>query len=189
MLIHLNGMPGVGKLSVAHILAKRLSAHLVDNHALISAAHASGYPSGSKDLSRVLHTLNDFIYAELVKNHTLKHLVMTNALTNENASDVVRFADVEKLAHKRNEPFFPVLLNCDQEENCRRVIAHGRADKKKLTDPNTLRQIHQQYTMIHPLQHPNHITVDTTNLSPDQTVDIIVTQIQKLLPHQPPRHA
>lgn len=48
MLIHINGMPGVGKLTVAGMLAGKFGMHLVDNHSLINAAYASGFPHGSE---------------------------------------------------------------------------------------------------------------------------------------------
>ena len=40
MIIHINGWPGLGKLTVARIVAERLCAHLVDNHVILNPALA-----------------------------------------------------------------------------------------------------------------------------------------------------
>lgn len=40
MIIHLNGYPGVGKLTVGRILARRLGGRLLDNHAIYDVAFA-----------------------------------------------------------------------------------------------------------------------------------------------------
>jgi broad-specificity NMP kinase len=38
VIVHLNGWPGVGKLTVARLLAPRLQARLIDNHLLHDVA-------------------------------------------------------------------------------------------------------------------------------------------------------
>ena len=38
MIVHINGWPGVGKLTVAREVARRLSARLLDNHTLHDVA-------------------------------------------------------------------------------------------------------------------------------------------------------
>ncbi len=35
MIIHLNGMPGTGKLTIARLVAQELEGRLVDNHSII----------------------------------------------------------------------------------------------------------------------------------------------------------
>ena len=40
MMIHLNGYPGVGKLTVGRLLAQRLGGRLLDNHAMYDVAFA-----------------------------------------------------------------------------------------------------------------------------------------------------
>ena len=39
-IIHINGWPGTGKLTVGRLLAERLGARLVDNHTLLNPAEA-----------------------------------------------------------------------------------------------------------------------------------------------------
>ena len=40
MIIHLNGLPGVGKLTIARELALRLGAHVLDSHSIYNVALA-----------------------------------------------------------------------------------------------------------------------------------------------------
>ena len=40
MIIHINGFPGVGKLTIAKILAEKLGARLLDNHSIYNVALA-----------------------------------------------------------------------------------------------------------------------------------------------------
>ena len=112
MLIHLNGMPGVGKLTVAQILADRLSAHLIDNHSIINAAYVPGHAHGSDGYLRTLQALNTLLYQELNRPDAPKNLIFTNALATEYGPDAERFQAVVDLATQRGDHFVPVLLSC-----------------------------------------------------------------------------
>jgi cytidylate kinase len=38
MILHINGWPGVGKLTIGKIIAKKLKGRLLDNHAIYNVA-------------------------------------------------------------------------------------------------------------------------------------------------------
>src|SRR4051794_30771602 len=40
LIVHINGWPGTGKLTIARILARRLDAKLLDNHTLLNPAES-----------------------------------------------------------------------------------------------------------------------------------------------------
>lgn len=185
MLIHLNGMPGVGKLTVAQILADRLSAHLVDNHSIINAAYVPGHAHGSDGYVRTLKALNTLLYQELTRPDAPKNLIFTNALANEFGEDRERFQAVFDLAQQRGDAFVPVLLWCDLEENLRRVVSPDRKLKKKLTKPDILKTTYEKYTIIHPNDHPNQIRIDTTDKTPEQTAQIIIDHVAQFIAPSP----
>lgn len=195
MIIHFNGYPGTGKLTIAQILAKRLGAHLVDNHAVINTVYAAGHQHASPGYLDFYMALFTSVCQELRGNKAISHILMTNALANEIPRDIDKFMQIKELAAQRQEPFIPVLLHCSREENIRRVVAPSRAEKKKLTNSDILKTImDEKYTIYHPDDHPYNLRLDTTHLSPDQASDEIFNHIQKLglnhvpLPSHPASH-
>lgn len=181
MLIHINGMPGVGKLTVGRMLAEKFGMHLVDNHSLINASYAAGFPHGSEGYLRSLLGITKVVYSELASNRDVQHIIMTNCLAYEYAPDPERFSAIEKLASDRKECFIPILLSCSQEENRRRIISPERKSKQKLMNPDAVESFHQKYTMIHPINHPNQLEINTSDLSIEQTFDRISNHVQTFL--------
>ncbi len=186
MLIHLNGMPGVRKLTVAQILSDRLSTHLIDNHSIINAAYVPGHAHGSDGYFRTLQALNTLLYKELTRPDAPKDLIFTNALANEYSEDRERYQAVFNLAQQRSDDFMPVLLSCDLDENLRRVVSPDRRLKQKLTKPDILKTTHEKYPIIHPDDHPNQIRIDTTHNTPDQTAQIILDHVARVMVLSPP---
>lgn len=181
MLVHINGTPGAGKLTVAAMLAETLGMHLVDNHSLINAAYAAGFAHGTDSYLRTLAEITHIVYRELAGNRGVSHLIMTNCLAAEFGPDPARFAAVEKLALDRQEDFVPVLLTCSQEENKRRIVSPGRKSRRKLMDAGLLASFYQTYTMIHRAGHPNQLELDTTELSAEQTAAVLSAHVRERL--------
>lgn len=177
MLIHINGMPGVGKLTVARALAEQLDMHLVDNHSLINAAYAAGFARGSDGFLRSLSDITRIVYRGLAENSGVLHIIMTNCLAAGYSPDPERFAAVEQLALDRKEPFVPVLLTCSQDENMRRIVSFERKGRQKLVDAGLLASYYLSWTMIHPGSHPNQLALDTTHLSVEQTAAAIADHL------------
>src|ERR1700710_1960627 len=109
MIIHINGMPGVGKLTVAQILAQKLPARLIDNHRLIDAATTCS-EHGSPTYARVLEKITNIVFEGLRTLPPGEIMIFTNALANELPEDIARFDKCRQLAISRNEAFFAVLL-------------------------------------------------------------------------------
>jgi cytidylate kinase len=181
MLIHINGMPGVGKLTVARMLAEKFGMHLLDNHSLINAAYAAGFAHGSDGYLRTLGEISKVIYGELAANKDIRHVVMTGCLAYEYGPDPERFAKIEKLAADRQESFVPIHLSCSQDENRRRIVSPDRKSKQKLMNADMVETLHRKYTMIHPADHPHQTEIDTSDLSAEQTFAKISNHIQRFL--------
>ncbi len=171
MIVHLCGMPGVGKLTVARALSARLSGRLLDNHLFVDLACA--VVGRSADYMPLLRELTECCYERLRLRNPPEPLVFTNALAAEYPEDVARLEALRGLAQDLARPFVPVLLTCALEENERRLVAESRALKGKLRDVDVLRDIFAASTPAHLPEHPNALVLDTTQLAPEQAADRI----------------
>jgi hypothetical protein len=90
VIIHINGWPGVGKLTVARLLVEQLDARLVHNHLMVNPAEAvfgrgAGY-------ARLLGRLRDVMYDEMASAAPGQRFVLTDALERDSelSEDVFR---------------------------------------------------------------------------------------------------
>jgi thymidylate kinase len=148
LIMHINGWPGCGKLTIARLLAKQLGARLVDNHALINPAECLFARNDANywPLRKAVRALA-FEYAARLAPGT--PLVFTDALADI-ASDRAVFDDCLELASKRGAKLIAVVLECEEEENLRRLTAGGRAEQLKLTDEKVLRDLRAKYRLLRP---------------------------------------
>jgi hypothetical protein len=165
VLVHINGWPGCGKLTIARLLAQQLNARLIDNHTLINPADAllrrddpSYWP-----MRRAVRSL---VFEYAVRLPFDVPLVCTNAL-GDIESDRAHFAEYRALASARNAKLIPVTLECELEENVRRLSAAGRAELLKLTDVEILRDARRSYELYRPNDLPS-VDLDVTRLAPEQ---------------------
>lgn len=161
MIIHINGMPGVGKFTVAKLLAEKLNARLIDNHLLIDLVLTICERGSAKYIS-MLKKLMDVVLEQIAENPN-QTFIFTNALAAEFAEDKERFDQIRCFAEKHEIPFVQILLNCDLGENKKRIVSENREAKGKLIDADELEKL-QKYTIYHP---PTEFSfeIDSTNLS------------------------
>jgi thymidylate kinase len=177
-IIHINGWPGCGKLTIARLLTRRLDGKLLDNHTLLNPAEA-------------LFERSDPLHGSLrreVRACVLDHaarlppgipLVLTDALSDD-AADQSFFDDYRALASKRGARLIGVVLDCDQEENIRRLTSPGRSELHKLTRPDFLRHLRASYQLLRP-QGVDLIDIDVSTLSADEAA----SRIEQALPASP----
>lgn len=176
MIIHFNGMPGVGKRTVAEILAKKINAHLIDNHLLIDLVLAI-CERGSQEYLSMLKRIMDVVLEQIAEIPS-QTFIFTNALVAESAGDIERFEQIRLFAQNNEIHFVQILINCDLEENKLRIVSENRKSKGKLMDADELEKL-QKYTIYHP---PNEfaIRIDTTNLSAQAVSEQIRNYIEKI---------
>lgn len=180
MLIHINGFPGVGKLTVARELEKLTGGRLIDNHAIINLAYLAT-EHGTPEFFDLHKNLTIALYKTLseTKGHDL--LIFTNAQAAELPEDIDRFNRIKNLATARNETLVPVVLTCEAEENKKRVVSAERAERKKLTNATILEGMLQNYTPYTP-DHPNTLTLDVTHRSALEAALLIKQHCDSLRP-------
>lgn len=133
MIIHLNGWPGVGKLTIARLLRDRLGGRLLDNHTVYNVAFALT-TFRSSEFYMAARAVRDVAFECALAVPPDIPLIMTNAISN---SDWGRenWEAVRALARRRNVRLFAVTLFCDEAEQARRMASAERSYLGKLTDP------------------------------------------------------
>src|SRR5262245_44240671 len=107
-IIHVNGWPGCGKLTIARFLTRRLNGKLLDNHTLLNPAEALF------DRSDPLHGSLRRQVRACVLDHAARlppsiPLVLTDALSDD-ATDQAMFDDYRILASRRGTRLIAVVL-------------------------------------------------------------------------------
>jgi thymidylate kinase len=173
-IIHINGWPGTGKLTVGRLLAKRLSARLVDNHTLLNPAEALFSRSDPLHAS-LRRQIRQAVFDHAVRADPAESFVFTDALSDDE-DDSATFSWYRDLAAARGADLVAILLDCAPEENARRLASPGRSEALKLTDIAMLRRLRANYKLLRGLAERT-IEIDTTDLSPDQAMARILADI------------
>jgi shikimate kinase len=177
MIIHLNGMPGVGKMTVAKILARRINARLIDNHLLIDLV-TTVCERQSPDYPVMIKKIMEIVLEQVAETPN-EVFIFTNALATESRNDRERFEQIRRAAEKRKTPFVQIWLTCDLEENKRRIVSENRRLKGKLIDPHELEKLDRKYKIYHPPAEFS-LSIDTTNLTADEIADRISNHLENL---------
>lgn len=138
MIIELNGLAGVGKLTIGRVLADRLDACLLDNHTIYNPAFATT-EFRSPEFYDTVRAVRKIAYDRAVELPPEKHVVVTMAPGSDREWGEDWQQAFRDLARRRATRLMTVHLTCsDADEYHRRVTAPERALFRKLTDPEEL---------------------------------------------------
>lgn len=135
MLIHLNGYPGTGKLTIAQALAPMLGARLLDNHSVYNIAFALTEPKTPVFYDTV-RALRRIAYDRVLALPAGVPVILTNAHAADSAWGAECWDALRDLARTRAVPLLLVTLLCTPEEQDRRIQNPGRAALRKPRDPH-----------------------------------------------------
>jgi thymidylate kinase len=158
VIIHINGWPGVGKLTVARELARRLDARLLDNHTLHDIAIRL-CDRGTEEYWDLYYQVREVAYQRIRVMPLEQVLVMTNPLLSESHREVEAWDAVKQLAADRKDSLVSVTLDCSLDENIRRISSEERRHRK-MVDPAPLIEWRSKYTLLADESVPS-LTIDT----------------------------
>ena len=161
-IVHINGWPGSGKLTIAKMLAQMLGATLVDNHTLINPAEMLF--SRRDPLYRSLRAaVREAVFDHIARADAEASFIFTDALSDDEY-DSAQFEQYRALAKRRGARLVPVVLDCSEDENRRRLVEAGRAERHKLVDVSVLDGLRAQHRL---LRADQALVIDVTDLTAD----------------------
>ena len=138
VIIHINGFPGVGKLTIAKILAEKLSARLLDNHSIYNVALAMT-EFKSPEYYDTIRAVREIAYRRVLEVPAGIPVILTNAHSSKTAWGNECWDAAIDLARSREAKLLIVVLECSLEENARRIQGLDREAKRKPRDPAMFR--------------------------------------------------
>ena len=177
MIIHINGWPGSGKLTVARVVARKLGARLLDNHTVhdVAGRLCDRY---TREYWELYYQVRELAYQRVRALASHEVLVMTNAFALESEREREGWAAVKALAADRGVPLIAVTLQCSLEENVRRIASEERRDRK-MTDPEPLIEWRSTLTLLTD-GSVRSLAIDNTSRAPDQVADEIVGFVRQI---------
>lgn len=172
VLIHLNGAPGVGKLTIARALARRLDARLLDNHATHDIAFAlTEFPS--PEFYDTVRAVRAIAYKRVRQLPPSVPVILTDAFFED--SDWGREGWTALLDLARSARLFTVALICAPDEHRRRIMGEDRAAKGKLRDAAYVETASTRRLIEHAGE--DSLRLDVTRLTADEAASAIARWI------------
>lgn len=173
-IIHLNGAPGVGKLTIGRLLAARLQARLLDNHAIHDVAFALT-EFRSPEFYETVRAVRTVAYDRIVRLPSAVAVVLTDAFFEDSAWGGESWNEVLSLAERRDTTLFAVCLTCNPDEHRRRITSAERAAKGKVLDPAYVdRCVGRKLVQ---LEGSEHLSLDVTRLTPEVAASHIASWV------------
>lgn len=175
-VVFLLGYPGVGKRTVGSHLAELVDGVLVDNQLinipLLTLFKWDGKAPIPMEIwdrvepirEAVLGTIEDL--APESNNY-----VFTNVLKDD-MEDARHYNRIRSLAHRRGSLFLSVMVDCDVEEQVRRIDNPDRIARLKGSDPEGYRR-HRHATKLFQPPTEEVVHIDTTEVDPRRNAERI----------------
>ncbi|WP_374472309.1 AAA family ATPase [Phenylobacterium sp.] len=167
VLIHINGYPGAGKLTLGRRLADAIGARLVDNHSVYNLALALTEVK-SPAYFETLRAVRAIAFQRVLELPPHIPVVATNAHMTDSDWGNENWDAWADLARRRGARLLVVVLDCDPDELDRRIASPARATKRKLTDPAQFTGARTGRVLIDRGGDAT-LRLDTTRLSPEET--------------------
>ncbi len=181
-IIHINGWPGTGKLTIARELSRLIGARLLDNHSVLDPAHAL-FDRRDPLHHSLRRALRSAIFDHLRRMELQTALIFTDALSDD-VHDSAVFDEYRQLAAERAAPFVAVVLDIDAERNLERLTAAGRAERHKLTNPKILAALRANHRLLRAAELPL-VELDVSELAPAEAAGILSQRIAEALESDP----
>ncbi|KAF8418618.1 hypothetical protein EV426DRAFT_618900 [Tirmania nivea] len=191
-IIHINGWPGVGKLTVARFLTQLLGGpdhcRLIHNHLLIDPAGAL-LPRTSPTYQSLRQAFRKVTFDCLsLCPETFNHTYVFTDFTSSDALGSSVASEYAEAARSRKCVFVPIILECNPEENARRIRGANRDSEGhgKLTDTTILLEMKARSALYRFENDANQLELDVSNLEPLQAAEVILRHIIRVTEVQTP---
>ncbi len=177
-LIHLNGAPGVGKLTIARFLCARLQARLLDNHAIYNVAFGLT-EFQSPEFYEAVRAVRRAAYDQILKLPKSMTVVLTDAYFADSDWGWESWQAIKQLAASRQCRCFTISIICEAEEHRKRIVGGDRGARGKLQNPSYVEDIG-----VRPLIEQagnDSLGLDVTHLAPDEDAARIAAWIATVL--------
>ena len=178
MIVHLNGWPGTGKLTVGRSLAQRLDGLLLDNHAILNVPAALTAP-GSPEFHETARAVRTVAFDRILALPAGKTVVLTNVVARGGTSSGFleeNWQAVVQLVARRGCDLFAVTLTCSPEANAERIVRADRQARGKIGSPEILRELVATRVLFDD-GATERLHVDNTALDPNACAHIIASWI------------
>jgi predicted kinase len=133
VIVHINGYPGVGKLTIGRALADLIGGKLLDNHTVFNVAFALT-EFKSPAFYDTVRSVREIAYRRILELPPTVPVVLTNWYSQESAWGEENWERAIALARERDCALNVVILSCLPDENARRIQSPERAGKRKPQD-------------------------------------------------------
>jgi len=183
-IIHINGFPGTGKLTIATALTALLptTTKLVHNHLLINPADAilTRSQSGYQNLRRDIRSA---VFQSLIHEPATYETAYT--FTDFQSTDAVGSGvckEVEVAANERGGAFVPILLKCEERVNLERLVSKDRAKHGKLTDVALVRTFREKVEIYTFEKAENALELDVTDMTAEEAARRVLKHLVAIYP-------
>ncbi|KAL8839488.1 MAG: hypothetical protein Q9170_001711 [Blastenia crenularia] len=189
-LIYINSWPGVGKHTIAQALAVLLGPNTrviqIHNHLHIDLAEAI-LPRTSADYQDLRLGLREvFLRALIESKDTWDHIYILTDFQTSNPLGGTVAEEYRSAALARDCTFIPIILDCDVDENARRMMSAERTQKVAqegkgmLVDEGLLREMRGR-GQIYEFGSPEEVVVDVSRMEVGEAADVIAGHVRRVV--------
>lgn len=177
-IIYLIGFPGTGKYTVAKEICKQADVKLVDNHLINNPVFAfverDGVTPLPDEVWKLAHKIRETVLETITTLSPLHYnFVFTNVLVDNDWVDQAIYDLIKQTAAERKAKFVPIRLECEVEENLKRIASPERKAHMKQMKPESAREIRAEKSIIS-IEHANILDLDITEISAEKAAGIIL---------------
>ncbi|HCM83559.1 MAG TPA: hypothetical protein PKW15_04335 [Alphaproteobacteria bacterium] len=180
----LYGFPAAGKYTIAKEIAARTGARLIDNHLInnpiFQVMRTDGKSGFAEEVWDYVGKIRELVFDCIAQfANPEDSFIFTNVLVEEtkNDGDRILLEKIHQMAITKQVIFIPVRLECKLETAQKRVNSPERKAKIKMTDPDALAEIYQNYHLLN-VDYPYLLTLETSELDAPKAAAYILKHIE-----------
>ncbi|MGF1763225.1 hypothetical protein [Aliivibrio kagoshimensis] len=172
-VVWLHGAAAVGKLTVAKVLNEHFGYKLFHNHLAVDLSLSIYEEFGDKDFFDFTNQIRRTTLAK-AQEIGVTHLVMTHMICYE--SEIIEINRYLNFFDEQGIEVYPIHLNPSHAAILARSESNERVNSHKISCPKILSTLLTE-TKFNAIQHTNAISINNTELTPNQVAKMVVEHI------------